>query len=131
MTVCWGAQLFPTRKSGSPNGKNWCVSQILQNWALSQIHPVRHQLFPWVRWLKITGYDRFGVTSISGYLYLIYWHYIGMMSMSFNTGNTWYRKVYGEKEVFIPSLSQLIQFPSLEFYVVRSVLRFFPETTYS
>lgn len=51
--------------------------------------------------------------------------------MSFNTGNTWYRKVYGEKEVFIPSLSQLIQFPSLEFYVVRSFLRFFPETTYS
>lgn len=51
--------------------------------------------------------------------------------MSFSTGNTWYRKVHGEKGVFIPSLSQLVQFPSLEFSTVSNFLRFFPETMYS
>lgn len=51
--------------------------------------------------------------------------------MSFSTGNTWYRKVYGEKGVFIPSLSQLIQFPSLDFSAVSNFLHIFPETMYS
>lgn len=104
-TMCWGAWLFLTRKSLCKELMCTVQSKFYRTGHEALSIRRRCQLSPWCMSPEVTGYDRSGGTVISGDLYLFYWHEYVWRQCVLNIGNTWSRKLYGKKKVFIPSLS--------------------------